>query len=363
MPQAQPSQPAVAAEAPKPAAIPAGAAAPSVTPPAAPAPVAAPAPAQPPAAAPAPAQPQAAAASVHEAEATLASARATLIEAESERDQLAREARRARELRTQNPNLVSQEAVEAAESRAAQAEVRARAQAARVDAAQAGLRLAQASLENTVIRAQPAAAPGPAPQTPPAEEGVSAGLAMPEFTGGSDDDRLEYARRMATMLDSTIVTLIAVFRGTSGQPFGGATSPAVLSPRERTRWSRCRDLQLDLTTYATAASLLKDSLPANPLLRRAAAMLDTAFAELDATAECDNISSMISAPERWSPWQEHYEAAARHFYESWYAQLRTVHERDRVFARTLNSVLPAALQIRVPPALPPNPPYAGAAPR
>lgn len=89
-------------------------------------------------------------ASVAEAEANLATARATLIEAESDRDQLQREARRARDLRTQNPNLVSQQDVEGAESRAAQAEARFRAQASRVHASEAGLRLAQASLENTV---------------------------------------------------------------------------------------------------------------------------------------------------------------------------------------------------------------------
>lgn len=93
------------------------------------------------------------AASVAQAEGNLASVKATLIETESDRDQLQREARRARELRTQNPNLVSQQDVEAAESRAAQAEARVRAQAARVQASEAGLRLAQASLENTLIRA------------------------------------------------------------------------------------------------------------------------------------------------------------------------------------------------------------------
>ncbi len=92
-------------------------------------------------------------AGVSEAEANAASARATQIEAETDRDQLLREARRARDLRTQNTNLVSAQDVEAAESRAAQAEARVRAQVARVQAAEAGLRLAQANLDNTVIRA------------------------------------------------------------------------------------------------------------------------------------------------------------------------------------------------------------------
>ncbi len=92
-------------------------------------------------------------AAVGEAVALVASAQASLIEAVAERDQLQREARRAREIHDRNANLVSLQDVEAAESRAAQAEARARPQAARVEAAEAGLRLARANLENTVIRA------------------------------------------------------------------------------------------------------------------------------------------------------------------------------------------------------------------
>lgn len=92
-------------------------------------------------------------AAVSEAEAQLASARATLVELEADRDQLEREARRAREVRAQNQNLVSEQDVEAIESRARQGAARALAQSARVQAAEAGLRLAQANLENTFIRA------------------------------------------------------------------------------------------------------------------------------------------------------------------------------------------------------------------
>jgi RND family efflux transporter MFP subunit len=92
-------------------------------------------------------------AAVTQAEANLASARASLIETESDRDQLQREARRARDVRSQNPQLLSQQDLESAESRAAQAEARVRAQEARVQAADAGIRMAQANLENTLIRA------------------------------------------------------------------------------------------------------------------------------------------------------------------------------------------------------------------
>jgi RND family efflux transporter MFP subunit len=92
-------------------------------------------------------------AAVTQAEANLATARASLIETESDRDQLQREARRAHEVRAQNAQLLSQQDLESAESRAAQAEARVRAQEARVQAAEAGIRMAQANLENTLIRA------------------------------------------------------------------------------------------------------------------------------------------------------------------------------------------------------------------
>jgi RND family efflux transporter MFP subunit len=92
-------------------------------------------------------------AAVLQAEANLATARAELIEGETSRDQLRREAERQRSVRGQNPNLVSQQELDLAESRAAQAEARVQALVARKDAAEAGLRLAQATLANTLIRA------------------------------------------------------------------------------------------------------------------------------------------------------------------------------------------------------------------
>jgi RND family efflux transporter MFP subunit len=93
------------------------------------------------------------AAAVGQAEAELASAKATLIETQSDRDQLQREFVRVRDIRAQNPNLVSPQDVENADSKARQADARVSAQQARVDAAAAGLRVAQANLENTFIRA------------------------------------------------------------------------------------------------------------------------------------------------------------------------------------------------------------------
>lgn len=93
------------------------------------------------------------AAQVSQAEATLASAQADVVEAETDRDQLAREATRVRDIHNQSPDLVSAQEVESAESRAAQAVARARSATGRVRAAQAGLDFAKANLENTYVRA------------------------------------------------------------------------------------------------------------------------------------------------------------------------------------------------------------------
>jgi HlyD family secretion protein len=92
-------------------------------------------------------------AAVGQAEAELASAKATLIETQSDRDQAQREYVRVRDIRAQNPSLVSPQEVENAESRVQQSGARLSAQSSRVDAAAAGLRVAQANLENTYIRA------------------------------------------------------------------------------------------------------------------------------------------------------------------------------------------------------------------
>jgi HlyD family secretion protein len=92
-------------------------------------------------------------ASVTQAEANLAAARASLLEAQSDRDQLRREAQRQRDVRAQNPQLVSPQELDLAESRATQGDARAQAAQARLEAADAALRLAQVNLENTVIRA------------------------------------------------------------------------------------------------------------------------------------------------------------------------------------------------------------------
>jgi len=92
-------------------------------------------------------------AAVGQAEANLAAERATLIEARADRDELVREARRAQDVHAQNAQLISQQGLDSADSRAAQAVARAEAESARVDAAASALGVARANLENTLIRA------------------------------------------------------------------------------------------------------------------------------------------------------------------------------------------------------------------
>ncbi|MDQ6887525.1 MAG: efflux RND transporter periplasmic adaptor subunit [Gemmatimonadota bacterium] len=92
-------------------------------------------------------------AAVSQAQANIASAQATVIEARSDRDQLRRDADRIRDIRARNPTLMSEQELEVAMSKAAQAEARSYAAEARARSADAGLRIAQANSENTIIRA------------------------------------------------------------------------------------------------------------------------------------------------------------------------------------------------------------------
>lgn len=92
-------------------------------------------------------------AQVAEATANVATSRAQQVEAEADRDQQQQDAKRLRDIRVQNKQLVSQQEVDAAETRLATAEARVKAAAARVAAADAALRFAHVNLDNTQIRA------------------------------------------------------------------------------------------------------------------------------------------------------------------------------------------------------------------
>ena len=92
-------------------------------------------------------------AQVAEATANLATSHAQQVEAEADRDQQQSDAKRLRDIRAQNKQLVSQQEVDAAETRLATADARVRAATARVAAAEASLRYAHVNLANTEIRA------------------------------------------------------------------------------------------------------------------------------------------------------------------------------------------------------------------
>lgn len=92
-------------------------------------------------------------AAVARAEAGLASARASAVQSEANRAQAERAARRARELREQNPNLVSDEQLEQAETSFRVAEAIAISSDRQVDQASALLQEARDQLAKTVLRA------------------------------------------------------------------------------------------------------------------------------------------------------------------------------------------------------------------
>jgi HlyD family secretion protein len=92
-------------------------------------------------------------AQVAQAVANVESSRARLLEAEADRVQLEREARRLRDIRARNEQLISHQEVDAGETRAATAAARARSAVAGIAAAEAALRFARVNLENTEIRA------------------------------------------------------------------------------------------------------------------------------------------------------------------------------------------------------------------
>lgn len=207
-----------------------------------------------------------------------------------------------------------------------------------------------------------AAAPVPSVPSTPGGRGEAraptADWSIEPFRGGTPNELLEYSRRMVLRLDSAVVALVEVFRNTPGAPLAGATGPHVMSSRERGRWARCRALYFDLGTFAVAAAGVRD-IPAQADAGIRQAMSALAAADLGAIAECDNIGSMIDAPDRWAPWQFSYEASARAFYSGWYPQLRALHEACREVARALNAALPSERAVVVPPRLPLVAPHIG----
>ena len=222
---------------------------------------------------------------------------------------------------------------------------------------------------STAPRAAPATPP-PAAVSPQAAPGArvpvaafSAGLAMEPYNSGGAEAMQRYVASFTQRLDSAVATLIGVFRGTTGQPLAGAETPAALSQRERDRWTRCRDLHYDLLSYGSAMHELVGDLPEHATVQTAGEALDSALTALQATSGCDDVSSMIAAPDRWTPWASQYQTTARTFYQSWYGQLREVADKNRALVIAMNATLPAGERMPVPPGVARTAPYVGAGPR
>ncbi len=212
--------------------------------------------------------------------------------------------------------------------------------------------------------ARPAAVTTQAAVEPTATGGAfTAGLSVAPYAGSSDADRDAYFARFTQMFDSAVVSLVNVFRNTTGRSVSGAESPTALSQRERDRWTRCRDLYFDLQTYQAALHDFLPRLPQTGTVPRTAAALDSALTAVQAPAECDNLASMIEAPARWTPWSAQYESSAQHFYRDWYNEVREADDRNRAFVMAFNAGRSAGARVPVPPALPRTPPYVGAGPR
>ncbi len=92
-------------------------------------------------------------AAISQARANVSSAQASVLESAADREQLAREAARVRDIRASNPTLLSSQDYELATSRSAQADARSSAAIARKQSAEAALQLAEATNDNTIIRA------------------------------------------------------------------------------------------------------------------------------------------------------------------------------------------------------------------
>ena len=91
-------------------------------------------------------------AAVARAEAGLASAQASAIQSEANREQAERAAKRAKELKAQNPNLISDEQLEQADTQFRVAAAVALSAQRQVDQARAGLQEARDQLAKTVLR-------------------------------------------------------------------------------------------------------------------------------------------------------------------------------------------------------------------
>jgi hypothetical protein len=187
-------------------------------------------------------------------------------------------------------------------------------------------------------------------------------LSVEPLRPASDSAWLEQAALVVDRLDQTARGIMELFRNTAGVPLLGATSPDMLSGRERFRWDMCRRFTSALVSHAVAAR----NLAAVPLAQsngaaasQAVRTLAQALSATDALDECEWLSQLISSPERAPDWGAAYTSAATRFYANWYPDVLRIHEAARTLAQPVRALLPPERPFDVPPALPPTPPTIG----
>ena len=150
-------------------------------------------------------------AGVSQARANVSSAQASVIETAADREQLAREAARLRDIRVSSPNLLSSQDYEAATSRAAQADARYSAARARKQSAEAALQLAEATNDNTIIRA-------PFTGTVLRKDAEVGEVVAPSVGGGLTRGAVVTMADLATLEVEVDVNEAYISRITNGQP-------------------------------------------------------------------------------------------------------------------------------------------------
>ena len=182
---------------------------------------------------------------------------------------------------------------------------------------------------------------------------------LPATRPTSDSAWLTQAARIVDRVDESARSLVQLFRATAGIPVHGATTPSLLSNRERARWEICQLAGRRLRGAQRALRELVGSpgsvVPGEAPLR-AARELDTALRTTPALEECGRLIGLIRSPDEEDDWQAAYEAAAEHFYHDWYAELRASHEAALALARAVRPLLPPGRVFVIPAPLPATPP-------
>lgn len=178
----------------------------------------------------------------------------------------------------------------------------------------------------------------------------------------SDSAWLEQAGLLVDRLDDAAQRLVETFRNTVGAPLVGATTPMMLSGRERYRWDACGRVSEAFAAYGRAVRELARvplHLPAGASASQSADVLALALERMSAVPACGEVARLFRSPGGDPEWASVYSTAASRFHGGWYAELRTVHEATRDMARAVRPLWPAGRVMVIPAPLPASPPTIG----